>query len=167
MAPMPGETVTVLASAEGPFAPGPAPIHIALTPASTAGQPRSLATAVDRLKPDEHIVLVLHGLRADAPPGALFQIYLNLPDRQLPAAADLQDLHRIGTLNFFGAVRPPGVEAARDAAGRSYRFDMTAVAAGLQARRRLNGPATITIQPMGTPSPDAHASIGRVEIVQQ
>ena len=105
-----GATQIVLARTDGPFSLEDGPVHVPLRamPARAGAKARSLAALLERVQPDEHVLLVLRGLHAAQPPNIVVQIYLGLAEGETPTTQD--DPHYAGTLNFFNVVRPPGAE---------------------------------------------------------
>jgi hypothetical protein len=99
---------------------------------------------------------------AAAPPEAIYRLYLDLP---AGAPDDPINSHYVGLLHFFDAV-PHGGDHSSHAA-KPFVFDITDVAANLQARDQLKSEHTVTIVPSGQPSTDARPVIGDISIVEQ
>jgi hypothetical protein len=139
-------------------------IELGEKPARVALRPEGARTAFDAraqaLSHARRLHLVFHGLRAEAQPETLFHVYLNLPPDAVPKD---DDVRRVGTLNFFGAIRDPGAEAA----GLSRSFDITDLVARLHREHLLTDDTTVTIMASRAPVAGAKASIARVAVVEQ
>ena len=122
--------------------------------AEAAGLLRRLADAARR----SAVYLVLDDLKAAQVPSVVYEIYLGLP---AGAAANPDDPHYVGTLNFF-AVAPPNT------ARRSRSFEVTSIAERLTSQRPPGGDLAVTIigrrQSEETGEPP---SIGSVALVAQ
>lgn len=141
----------VLASAKSVVLEGET-TRITLT-AGAADPLRRLTDAARR----STIYLVLDDLKAAQVPAVVYEIYLGLP---AGAAANADDPHYVGTLNFF-AVAPPNT------ARRSRSFDVTSIVQ-MVSRGAPGGGLVVTIighrQSEETGEPP---SIGTVALVAQ
>ncbi len=147
-----------LARAEGPFLLSATPTAIPLEGLKTPNI--SLATMISTLSPGGRLLLVVRGVTAEQQPGVVYQIYLDLPEGNLP---DPTGPHYIGTLNFYRA-RPASSNAT---AGTFESFDITAAAARVEPLQMRDQPTTIVFAPAGRPADNARPSIGRLEVVRQ
>jgi hypothetical protein len=161
---------TVLA-AHGTVSLGKLPARVALEP--TAGQPGgTLALWLRKLPPGRKIYLVLRDLRASAPPGVLFHVYLDLPEGVKPGK---DDAHYVGSFNLFNEVRAEGpaandstADSKSDSKRASFRsYDITELGRKLESQRLLSEPTTISIQATHPPAEGSKPVIGRIELVEQ
>jgi tyrosinase len=166
-------------------APAPAPIA-AMAPAalnltanaatasldpvpSPGAAPKPLAAHLASKTPSKRIYVVLRQIRADAQPGVLYRVYLDLPDH--PSKQQRAD-HSIGTINFFSFVRHGHAAPAKHgnpsrAKERFVSFDVTSKIRALHSSRVLRAKPIITIVPVGKPANHANPAIGKVELVMQ
>jgi tyrosinase len=152
-----------IAAFAGPIALGSGPVRVTLTDSEALGR-HGLAAHVTSLAPGRHIYLVLRELHAEEQPGVLFHVYLDLAEGAKPGK---NDAHHVGALNFFGATQLRDAEKA-NAGERAFRsYDITALARKLQAQKLLSEQTTVTILPGAAPAANAHAQIGRIEVVEQ
>jgi len=107
---------------------------------------------------DITLFMVVRGLSAQREPGTSFTLYVDLPDG---SSAREKELHRIGSLNFFGT-RPSSDEDSNN--WRSFEF--TALARRLLALGQLAGPISMTVEANSTPLPGSEATIASIAIVQ-
>jgi tyrosinase len=125
------------------------------------GRLGSFDQRVRYLRPGRRLYLVLQDLSAHAPPGVMYDVYLNLPS----GAGTKEALrHWVGDINFFDAVGHK--HHASDQPG-FVSYDITDLAQALLVKRRLGPPAVVTIVPAGSPAASARPEIGRVMIVEQ
>jgi hypothetical protein len=148
----------LIARAEGPITLGPAPVSVNLLGARgvTAG---TLSASVRELAPGQRIYLVVRNAHADAPPGVIYHIYLDLPPATHPAR---DDPHYVGALNFYAFTNPAG-----PGSGRFRSFDITQAAIDLERRNLLTADTTIMIVPASSPNARANATIGQIELARQ
>jgi hypothetical protein len=160
-----GATQIVLARTDGPFSLEGGPLHVPMKAMQTRSnaRARSLAALLERVQPDEHVLLVLRDLQAAQPPNIVVQIYLGLGEGENPTP---DDPHYAGTLNFFNVVRPPGAEVAH-APAQFDSFDVTDVIQNLRTSKKLTDPVLLTLQPVGRAAEGSKPSIGRIDLVLQ
>jgi tyrosinase len=120
----------------------------------------SFADRVRNLPTGRRLYLVLENLFAETPPDVIYDVYLNLPPG---ASAKDSQRHRVGDLNFFEAV---GHES-HGAGGAFFSYDITDLALGLLANKRIGFNALVTIVPVGRPAVSARPTIGKISIVEQ
>jgi tyrosinase len=118
---------------------------------------------IKALPKEKHVYLLVKNLRADAQPGVLYQLYLDLPEG---AKGEKATPHFVGTVNFFHAVGHGGAHAKKSS-DQFYQFDITELARALHARNLLTARPTLTIAPAGTPAGDANPVIGEVAVIEQ
>ena len=143
------------------------PTRVALSDTSSPDAPKvSLAAELETLEPGQRLSLILRDLHADAAPGTLFHLFLDLPEGVTP---DLKarDPHLVGNFNFFNSVKPSsGSPSTADR--KSFRsYDITSPLQKLQQSARLPGETTVTIIPSHAIAPNSRPVIGRIEIVLQ
>jgi hypothetical protein len=115
------------------------------------------------LPKEKHVYLIAKNLQADAQPGVLYHLYLELPE----GAKDEKAMpHFIGTVNFFHAVAHGGAHDKK-MPDEFYKFDVTDVAKTLLAKDLLTASPTLTIVPAGTPADKANPVIGEVTVIEQ
>jgi hypothetical protein len=119
---------------------------------------------VHRLESSHHMYLVARGLRADAPPGVMYNLYLDLP---VNPTRDQLKTHKVGVLNFFDAVGRRNTEKGKEADPVTPNFDVTDVVKALESNRLLKEKPTLTIIPAGKPDPSAKPVIGGISLVEQ
>jgi tyrosinase len=157
--------VTVAKTPGGPVALGAAPVRVNLaavaSPSPAAASP--LAARLSALPDDHRLYLVITDFKADAQPETLFRVYLDLPDN--PPSDPLNSSY-VGAFNFFAAV-PHGDDHAHAEVARSISFDITDVAADLDAKGQLKAEHVVTIIPAKAPFADAKAVIGNISFVEQ
>ena len=93
---------TLATSAGKPVALGAGPVSVTLTPPG-AGKP--LSARVADVAQGHKVYLVVKGLRSNAQPEVLYQLYLGLPPGDAPKT---DGIHFVGSLNFFNAVNLAG-----------------------------------------------------------
>jgi hypothetical protein len=171
------ETILVAAAAgaqraaatRGPIKLGAEALRVDLEPVGDQGaKPVPLGIRVQGLGAKKRLYLVLKGLEAEAQPGVLYHVYLELPK----ADADKKEERRhVGIINFFDAV-PHGKKADHAAKPkhmpeRTYSFDVTDLAVRLQKMGRLPDDLAITIVPAGRPAAAARPIIAEASLVEQ
>jgi tyrosinase len=168
--PAPAPATAVLAQAASSTAPasiaiarnvtlGPRTTRVSLV--TTNGRQGSFDQRVRYLRPGRRLYLVLENLYTEAPPGVVYDLYLNLPSG---AGAKQAVAHWVGDLNFFDA-EDHQHHASGDADFVSY--DITDTARALLVKRRLGPNAAVSVVPAGLPAANARPRIGRVSIVEQ
>jgi hypothetical protein len=162
-----GATQIVLARTDGPFVldTGPTRIPLRAMPSRAGAKARSLAALLERVQPEEHVLLVLRGLHAEQPPNIVVQVFLGLSEGEAPAATQ-DDPHYAGTLNFFNVVRPPGGEGVHGP-DQFDSFDVTDVIQNLRTAKKLTDPVHLTLQPVGKAAEGSKPSIARIDLVLQ
>jgi hypothetical protein len=151
----PGGGGTVIATA-GPVVLGSEPTQIPL-------EGKNLAASLEAITANQRIYLVLRDLNASQQPGVLYHVLLDLPPGAKP---EKNDIHFVGTLNFYNAV-PLESGPASGGAKIFFSYDLTALIKNLQQRKALSDQTTITILPSQAPSAGAKVSIGRIELVER
>lgn len=136
--------------------------RVTLTHAAAAGEGETLASRLNSLKAGQRIYLVIRGLRAAKQPGALYHLYVGLPQGAKPVK---DDYRYAGTLSFYDAVPPEGEAAKDDPSFGGY--DITDLLLRLRARKSLGQGVTVTVIPSAPPAGDAEAFIERLELVVQ
>jgi hypothetical protein len=161
-----GATQIVLARTDGPFVldGGPARIPLRAMPARGGAKSRSLAALLDRVQPDEHVLLVLRGLHAEQPPNFSVHVYLGLSEGEAPTTPD--DPHYAGTLNFANVARPAGAEGVHGP-DQFDSFDVSDVIQNLRTAKKLIDPVHLTLQPVGKAADGSKPSIARIDLVLQ
>jgi hypothetical protein len=144
------------------------PARVSLAPAVGQEAGGTLGLWLRKLPPDRKIYLVLRDLRASAPPGVLFHVYLDLPEGAKPSK---DDPHNVGSFNLFNEVMTEG-SAANDSTTDSKRasfrsYDITELGRKLESQRLLSEPTTISIQATHAPAEGSKPAIGRIELVEQ
>lgn len=162
--------VTVAKSQSGPVALNEAtPVRVNLqaaaapAPGAKAGA-SPLSAQLESLPEKRRLYLVLNDIKADAQPEALYRVYLDLPGDGAPS--DPVNSHYVGTFNFFAAV-PHGDDHAGHNVSRSTSFDITEVAANLNAKGLLKSEAAVTIVPSNEPAANAKPVVGDISFVEQ
>jgi hypothetical protein len=161
-----GATQIVLARTDGPFLldGGPTRIPLKAMPARAGSKGRSLAALLERVQPEEHVLLVLRGLHAEQPPNIVVQVFLGLAEGETPTSQD--DPHYAGTLNFSNVARPPGAEGVHGP-DQFDSFDVSDVIQNLRVAKKLTDPVHLTLQPVGKAAEGSKPSISRVDLVLQ
>jgi tyrosinase len=157
-------TPQAIASAPGgAMALGAGPVRVNLEPAPTT---QGIAGAVGGLSGEKKLYLVLRGLRAEAQPGVLYHVYLDLPEGTSPEQGRP---HYVGAINFFDATAHGDHEGAVEATGtpKFYGLDVTDVAKALQTKGLLSARPALTIAPSGIPAEEAKAVVGEISLVAQ
>jgi len=143
---------------------GNQPVSVSLqAPPSTAAGLSDLVQMVRNLGPTRRLFLVIRNLSADAQPGALFHIFLELPTN---AAASADSSHKIGSINFFDAVGHGGHSAAA-VPQKFFSFDITDLAKQLAAEGRLTTTPRLTIAPSNELETDARPVVGEITLIEQ
>ncbi len=139
-------------------------------PLATLPEVQSLTAHFTKLAPGRHTSVVVTGLSVNIQPGALYALYLDLPDN--PTKQQLAD-HRLGTINFFGVHSSGHGEPKPHAPGgpamatkpRFYSFEVTGKIRALGLNKALAAEPAVTIIPIGKPVTDAMPLIGNIELV--
>jgi tyrosinase len=160
--------VSVAKSSSGPVALGATPVRVnlaAVASPSPAAAPAAspLAGRLSALPDDHRLYLVITDFKAAAQPETLYRVYLDLPDT---APSDPLNSNYVGSFNFFAAV-PHGEDHEHGEVARSISFDITDIAADLDAKGQLKAAHTVTIVPAKAPFAEAKAVIGNISFVEQ
>jgi hypothetical protein len=139
-------------------------IHLGFEPVRIALVPRrkgeSFSSAVDTLRSNEQLYLVLKNVRGPTRTGTIYHLYLNAPQAN---AAEVPD-------QYIDSIYP------FDKAPQCLAFDVTGAAKLLGAKTAAEGQATVTIvpQPLASAQPSEGAaveqhglSIGAIELIKQ
>ena len=143
---------------------GPLRVNLAAPKPLPQAQTRALLLQdhVRTLPTGKDIYLVLQNVKADAPPGVHYDVYLDLPQGTAPG----QDLpNYVGTMNFFGVTMMRDKMAAMKP--RTFSFNVTEKIKALQAKGELTNTPAITLVPQGTPDKAANPTIGQIQLVSQ
>ena len=100
--------------------------------------------------------VVIRDLRIKAQPGVLYSVYLDLPDG---ASAAQREAHKVGNLNFFGAM--PGMEMNEPT--RFVSYDITGLVKKLGGSA-ASGAVDLTVAPAGEPAGGSEPVIGSISI---
>jgi tyrosinase len=137
------------------------PVSVNLqAPPSTAAGLGDLIQMVKNLGPTRRLFLVIRNLRAETEPGAVFHIFLELPD----GGAD--ESHKVGSIHFFDAVGGHATSAAM-AQQKFFSFDITDLAKRLAAEGRLTTTPRLTIAPSNELQSNAQPVIGEITLIEQ
>ncbi|KPC83244.1 hypothetical protein ADK82_08995 [Streptomyces sp. NRRL S-4] len=124
------------------------PTEVSLEPAGDVS--RAMRSMTARRAP-QTLILTVHNVRTDVPPGTPFHVFLNGPSGELDPAGP----YFVGWISFFGAADVDG--ALHDHGGHDVSFDVTEQVLRLQEQGLLpDGPATISVVP-SVPQPVAGA----------
>jgi tyrosinase len=159
--------VALAARVAGPVALSAAPVRLALQP-PTPGATFSLESQVHSLLPERKMYLLMKNLRAEAQPGVLYHVYLDLPSGTTPKKGDV---HHVGIVNFFeAAAHASATHAQMPAPSTGAKFlsiEVTRVAKNLQTKGLLTENPSVTITPVGRPNATAKPVIGEITLVEQ
>lgn len=159
------ESPKVIAAAEGPISLGQGLTRVTLAlPASDDGGTR-LVERIGAVGPERRFYLVVRGVRADAQPGVLYNLYLNVPEGVRPKSGNL-DQRYAGTINFYDAVVRGGAAARASGRTRSASFEVTALLRRLRAQNLLGRQLSVTVAAAGTPAGESHPQVGCIELVE-
>jgi hypothetical protein len=125
--------------------------------------PKGLNEHVKMLKAGRRLHLVLLGLAADAPPGVLYAIYLDLPPMATP---EQKRRHAVGTINFFNFIGAESDEAKKSPNRRAVSLDVTEVARQLQLSGKLRDKPVITIAPVGKPAAGTKPVVDEIRLIE-
>jgi tyrosinase len=156
--------VTVAKTQGGPVSLGAEPVQLTLQAAQApAPQATPLSGSLSALPENHRLYLVINDFKAEAQPGTLYRVYLDLPGGP---PSDPLNSHYVGSFNFFEAV-PHGDEHAHGDTARSLSFDITDIAADLNAKGLLKAEHVVTIAPASAPEADAKPVVGNISFVEQ
>jgi hypothetical protein len=127
---------------------------------------KPLAARVAALAPSKRLYLVLRNLKADAQPGVLYHLYLELPPGADPTKAQA---HYVGQIQFFDAAYHGEHDsgAAGNAPDKFYSFDVTQLVKSLRLKKKLSDRPNLSIVPIGQPEEAAKPVIGEITLVEQ
>jgi tyrosinase-like protein/polyphenol oxidase-like protein len=132
----------------GPVEVGATPVSIVLV--TRASALTSLGKIASAPAAESPIMLNVEDIRFDKNPGVTHEVYLNLPEDELPA---LQPRYFVGNIGFFGHL--PGGHAH---GGKSLGFDITANVLALEKAGQWQQQAPrVTFVPRGLLSPETGA----------
>lgn len=146
--------LTLAASEQPRTVLGAGPTKIPLKGAASTGE-ISAATAASG---PGRLVVVIEGLETTVTPGALYQVYVDLPDG---ADEQTRKRHYVGAFNFFGV----GGEHSHRA--RPVTLDATATVRNLAASNRLSASPVVTVIPAAPPRAGANPSVGPISLVRK
>ena len=151
-------TATAPSSPPAAVALGWAPVKTVLAPTVPQNRLSAVATGIQRTDAVS-VILLLKDVQTQINPNTVYEVFLDLPDN---ASDEVQDLHYVGLLNFFGM----GAEAGGTAqGGRDIEFDITDLIKRLGATAALQSETSVTIAPVGAPSASSTPTIsGGIEI---
>lgn len=113
------------------------PTEVSLEPVGDALQAMAAVSV-----PETGLILTVHGVRTDVPPGTPFHVFLNGPGGELDPAGP----YFVGWISFFGAADVDG--SLHDHGGHDVSFDITEQAQRLHEQGLLpDGPITVSIVP--------------------
>jgi len=144
---------------------GNQPVTVSLqAPPSTAAGLGDLVQMVRNLGPNRRLFLVIKNLSAQDQPGALFHVFLELPDN---TAASADSSNKIGNINFFDAVGHGGHTATTGPQQKFFSFDITDLAKQLAAEGRLTTTPQLTIAPSNELETNARPVVGEITLIEQ
>ncbi len=164
---LPIQPQAIASAPSGALALGAGPVRVNLEPApAPEGVAGALSERVKSLAAEKKLYLVLRGLRAEAQPGVLYHVYLDLPEA---TPLEKGKPHYVGAINFFDATAHGDHEGAVEAKGtpKFFGLNVTSIAKSLQERGLLTEKPALTIAPSGTPAEDAKPVIGEISLVAQ
>lgn len=146
--------------ASGNVSLGAEPVNVELEVEPGVAASTSFARKVRDVKPGNRLYLVINNIRAEAQPGCLYHIYIDLPSGAEPRR---NTSHKLGVINFFDAAS----HGEHTADPKSYSWDVTRIAKALQQRGRLKAKPTLRIVPFGQPEANARPVVGDISFVEQ
>lgn len=137
------------------------PLRLSLEVKVPVLQRKPLSEHVKTLRPEKKLYLVIRNLHADAHPGVIYHVYLDLPEGTAPKNAAQ---YRVGAINFFDAVPHPGHGGGLEsnAANKFYSFDVTDI-----AKQVLKDKPSVTIAPLNEPAAEARPIVGEISLAEQ
>ncbi|MEV4440143.1 tyrosinase family protein [Streptomyces sp. NPDC049577] len=137
--------------------------HVSLTPAEEVDQPVSLLSSVvrphtartaeaRRVAEGRRLVLTIENVRADAPPGTSYRVFVGARGKD---DLDPASPHFVGHITFFGATGGQSGRPGQPAEGNTFSYDVTDVLRGLEQDGRWNGElpsVTLVPAPVNYPS---------------
>ena len=140
-------TPTVLAQADGPLSLSNQPLRFSLRSDRMAVV--SLGAILGGLRSGERLFLLLHDVSLDPRPSATWQLFMDLPEGDIP---DPTSLHFVGLI---------------DAGGALCRYEITGTARALEPFEMRGESTAITIVPIDRAGASPRGTIARVEIVKE
>jgi len=133
-------------------------------PRTAAAGLGDLVSRVRNLSGDRRLFLVIRKLSSNAPPGTLFNIFLEVPGDVAGADAEA---NKIGSIHFFDAVPHGGHGTAAASPQKFFSFDITDLAKRLVSEGRLTATPELTIAPADEVEADARPVVGEIELIEQ
>jgi tyrosinase len=151
---------------KSPVALGDDPVRVTLEPVPERDGEKAIGMRqrVSALAPEGRLYLVVRGLKADLPPGVLYNVYLDLPDH---APRDARKRHAVGVFNFFDAAGKEPKDTTKTKDDRFLSFDVTRRARFLHSQGLLRDKPVLTIIPSGKPADDAKATVGEILLIER
>jgi tyrosinase len=140
----------------------PVSVNLQAPPSAAAGL-GDLVQMVRNLGPTRRLFLVLRNLSAVDQPGALFNIFLGLPNN---AIATPTDAHKIGSIHFFDAIGH-GRGATAASPQKFFSFDITDLAKRLAGEGLLTTTPRLTIAPSNELETNARPVVGEIILIEQ
>lgn len=158
------ESTRVLTAGPVPLASEPVRVQLKSSEARAADPQTTFDKRIRSLGPTTRVYLVISKLHAAVEPEVLYEVYL-VPSEE--AVTKPRAKHRVGTINFFDAVRQ-GEDAQSLATDESFvSFDITNHVRRLHLEGHLKSEPSVTIVPEGQPATDAKPIIGSIELAFQ
>jgi len=133
-------------------------------PRTAAAGLGDLVSRVRSLSGDRRLFLVIRKLSSNAPPGTLFNIFLEVPGDVAGAGAEA---YKVGSIHFFDAVPHGGHGTAAASPQKFFSFDITDLAKRLVSEGRLTATPELTIAPADEVEADARPVVGEIELIEQ
>jgi tyrosinase len=144
---------------DGGISLGAGPLTVHLAPHEGA----VFADQIEALGDEHRLYLVISNYKAEAQPGVLYHVYLDLPSGP---GEPHREGHYVGTMNFFDAVPHSGHQHAT-MTGKTRSFDVTDVVRQLRTEGRTGSAPSVTIVPAGRPASEARPVIGDISLLAQ
>jgi hypothetical protein len=158
----PASEPVVIARAVGPIRLKEGPVKVVMIEVGGHhADGRSLADRVLGLEKNQQLYLIIRDLSVTAQPGVLYDVYFDLIS---VTAFTQNDVHYIGTINFFNAVSSSTPSPARNSPFLS--FDITDTLKKLQSSYGLTEPSTVTFIPSGQPFAESRPIVGQIDLVE-
>ncbi|MCR9256451.1 MAG: tyrosinase family protein [Alphaproteobacteria bacterium] len=148
------------ADSGAPIALGGTPTRVALEPA--VGVEAGLLSRMNRLSAAaQRTFLVLENISAEAPPTTGYLVFVNLAEGEETSP---QSPAFVGSINFFNAVRMPGMDMKMT---DSFVFDITGTLRSLAEAGRSDDAPVVSIVPTGPLDEGANPEVGSIRIFTQ